>query len=502
MAFPAASRASPASRNSRTSWNCRWPSRSDSICRTPGTAAASTPDAVGMAMRAGAPLQISTSPARSSVISASRIAGRPTPKRACRSRSGGSRSPGLSVAAEDLSLEVGGHLLEQFLALDQLAAPSSTFHAIMLDSHHASGQHRDESDPQQVRPSNSRNGPGGSGQGAGAGSERGPACCRAVRGDRNADRDPWRRRRHGRPVRRLARRAGDDVTLVDVSAPPSRRSTPTGSRSRRRTARRRSIPGAGDGRPGLGRPGRPDRQLRQMLPHRGGGPRGAADDRPGHRRPDACRTAGATPPASPRSSGAERVLVGLTYHSGTLLGAGPRQASRQRHDLHGRARRRAERRASSAVVELFSARRPRRDRVERRACSTRSGRSSRSTAARCRPPALLRFHAHELVAHDGTQPDGGAARARWWRSRRRRASRSTTTSAGPAITGLLEKAVGGKASMLQDVEAGGDRDRGHQRRHRRRRQARRRRRRRSTTRWSGWSRRCRSATSHRRAKAA
>ena len=44
-----------------------------------------------------------------------------------------------------------------------------------------------------------------------------------------------------------------------------------------------------------------------------------------------------------------------------------------------------------------------------------------------------------------------------------------------AITGLLEKAIGGKASMLQDVEAEApDRDRGDQRRHRRGRQARRR----------------------------
>ena len=41
--------------------------------------------------------------------------------------------------------------------------------------------------------------------------------------------------------------------------------------------------------------------------------------------------------------GEDRVLVGLTYHSGTLLGAGQGQASRLRHDLYRRARRQADR---------------------------------------------------------------------------------------------------------------------------------------------------------------
>ena len=120
VALRAASRTRPTSINSRTAWSWRLPSGWDSICRTPGRKADISPAAVGIATRAGAPLPISMSPARSSVISASRIAGRPTPNAACRSRSGGSRSPGLSAPVEDLLLEVVRHLLEQLLALDQL----------------------------------------------------------------------------------------------------------------------------------------------------------------------------------------------------------------------------------------------------------------------------------------------------------------------------------------------------------------------------------------------
>ena len=41
--------------------------------------------------------------------------------------------------------------------------------------------------------------------------------------------------------------------------------------------------------------------------------------------------------------GEDRVLVGLTYHGGTLARAGPRQASGRRHDLYRRAQRQADR---------------------------------------------------------------------------------------------------------------------------------------------------------------
>ena len=69
--------------------------------------------------------------------------------------------------------------------------------------------------------------------------------------------------------------------------------------------------------------------------------------------------------------------------------AGPGQASGRRHDLSRRARRQADRPPRSGRRHFRAAR------ASRRRCptrsSTRSGRSWRSTPARCRPPALLHF---------------------------------------------------------------------------------------------------------------
>ena len=80
VALRAASRTRPTSISSRTRLELAVASGCDSIWRTLGRKPEIRPAAVGIATRAGAPLPISTSPARSRVISASRIAGRPTPK--------------------------------------------------------------------------------------------------------------------------------------------------------------------------------------------------------------------------------------------------------------------------------------------------------------------------------------------------------------------------------------------------------------------------------------
>ena len=291
-------------------------------------------------------------------------------------------------------------------------------------------------------------------------------------------------RRRGRdPDRRLAGRR-------------STRSTRDGLAIEEKDGSHRGDPGAGRRRPGLRRPGRPHRQLRQVLPHRGGGrarPRRCSAPRP---RSCRCRTAGATPTGSPRSSARERVLVGLTYHGGTLLGARPGQASRHRHDLHGRARRPRRRRGWRAIAGALRGAGFEVD-ADRRGSSTRSGRSSRSTSARCRPPALLRFCANELVAHDGTQAMMGGAPRRGGRGR-----------PGAGHRARLRRALGGdhrparEGGRRQGVDAAGrrgraaDRDRRDQRRHRRRPGARhgvadaa------ATRRWSGWSGRCRRSTS-------
>jgi 2-dehydropantoate 2-reductase len=149
--------------------------------------------------------------------------------------------------------------------------------------------------------------------------------------------------------------------------------------------------------------------------------------------------------------GPERVVVGLTYHSGTLVGPG-----RVRHPGAGR----------TVVGELDGAAS---QRVAAIAALLRAGGFETETSGRIRDEiwkklalncctlptsALLRFEAHRLVAHRGTLAlmrgvlDEAVAvaaaqgialdvRERW-----------------PAITGLLKRAVGAKASMLQDVEAG------------------------------------------------
>ena len=165
-----------------------------------------------------------------------------------------------------------------------------------------------------------------------------------------------------------------------------------------------------------------------MLPYRGGGPGGRADDRQGHRRAQPAERLGqraahrrrssarsgcwsASPTMAARCSAPGRVKhpgLGMTY-LGELDGRRPT--------------------ALEARSPRFS-----RGRASRRRCptrsSTRSGRSSRSTPARCRPPALLHFMSHELVAFDGTKALMAASSRRSWRSPRRKASRSTMTSAG------------------------------------------------------------------------
>lgn len=149
-------------------------------------------------------------------------------------------------------------------------------------------------------------------------------------------------------------------------------------------------------------------------------------------------------------AGRERVLVGLTYHSATLLAPGrvkhPGSGITHMGELDGS---RSDR--LSAVAEVF----------ESAHLSTQVSehildeiwRKLALNACTLPTSSLLGFFAHQLNQHEGTRAlmkgllDEVAAVAvaqgieldveeRW-----------------SAITGLLDKAVGAKASMLQDVEA-------------------------------------------------
>jgi len=149
-------------------------------------------------------------------------------------------------------------------------------------------------------------------------------------------------------------------------------------------------------------------------------------------------------------AGTDRVMVGLTYHSATLLAPGrvkhPGSGITYIGELDGR----GSKRLSKAVAAL-------------RAASFDVNISDRIldeiwkklSLNVCTLPtaALLRFFANELVAHDGTVAlmqgllDEVVAVAEAQGIRLDREERWS------AITGLLKQAVGAKASMLQDVEA-------------------------------------------------
>ena len=147
--------------------------------------------------------------------------------------------------------------------------------------------------------------------------------------------------------------------------------------------------------------------------------------------------------------GEERVLVGVTYHSGTVLGPGHLKhtgiGDTHMGELDGTVSERLHR-----VVDAFNA----------AGINTIASDDVLTTIWKklalnvCTLPAsaLLRFYAHQMVEHEGTlsvmrallheavavahaQEIGLDFDERW-----------------EAITTLLARAVGGKASMLQDVE--------------------------------------------------
>ena len=149
--------------------------------------------------------------------------------------------------------------------------------------------------------------------------------------------------------------------------------------------------------------------------------------------------------------GEDRVLVGLTYHGGTLLAPGrvkhPGTGMTYIGELGGGSTDRLGR-----VVETF-----RKAEIE----TTRSDRIldevwKKLALNACTLPVagLLHFMSHELVAFDGTKSLMAAILKEVVAVAHAQGIALDYDERWAAITGLLEKAVGGKASMLQDVEAG------------------------------------------------
>lgn len=148
--------------------------------------------------------------------------------------------------------------------------------------------------------------------------------------------------------------------------------------------------------------------------------------------------------------GEDRVLVGLTYHSGTLLAPG-----RVKHPGSG----------MTFIGELSGKTTPRLERVvstfrEAGFETTLSPRIldevwKKLALNACTLPtaALMRFFAHELVAFDGAKSVMAAILKEVVAVAQAQGIALDHDERWSAITGLLEKAVGGKASMLQDVEA-------------------------------------------------
>jgi len=148
--------------------------------------------------------------------------------------------------------------------------------------------------------------------------------------------------------------------------------------------------------------------------------------------------------------GAERVLVGLTYHSATLLAPG-----RVKHPGAG----------VTHVGELNGEMTPR---LRAIAQALREGGFETVESARildevwkklalnaCTLPTagLLRFFAHELVAYESAKSLMAAVLREVVDVAHAQGIALDYDERWQAITSLLERAVGGKPSMLQDVEA-------------------------------------------------
>ena len=148
--------------------------------------------------------------------------------------------------------------------------------------------------------------------------------------------------------------------------------------------------------------------------------------------------------------GVDRVLVGLTYHGGTLLAPGhakhPGIGMTYIGEVSGKVSPRLE-----SIVATF-----RKAGFEVTQSTTILDEVWKKLALNaCTLPtsALLGFQSHQLVAHAGILAEMRAILEEVVAVATAQGIALDFDERWAAITGLLEKAVGGKSSMLQDVEA-------------------------------------------------
>lgn len=148
--------------------------------------------------------------------------------------------------------------------------------------------------------------------------------------------------------------------------------------------------------------------------------------------------------------GEDRVLVGLTYHSGTLLAPGkvkhPGSGMTYIGELTGRPTARL-----VNVIDVF--RNAGLEAVLSESILDEVWKKLALNACTLPTAALLRFFAHELVAFPPAKQEMAAILEEVVAVANAQGIALDYDERWAAITGLLEKAIGGKASMLQDVEA-------------------------------------------------
>jgi 2-dehydropantoate 2-reductase len=148
--------------------------------------------------------------------------------------------------------------------------------------------------------------------------------------------------------------------------------------------------------------------------------------------------------------GEDRVLVGLTYHGGTLLAPGrvkhPGSGMTYIGELTGKPTERL-----AKVIEVFRAAQIETTQSER--ILDEVWKKLALNACTLPVAGLLKFMSHELVAFDGTKNLMASILREVVAVAKAQGIALDYDERWAAITGLLEKAIGGKASMLQDVEA-------------------------------------------------
>ncbi|MBB6409190.1 ketopantoate reductase family protein [Mesorhizobium sangaii] len=148
--------------------------------------------------------------------------------------------------------------------------------------------------------------------------------------------------------------------------------------------------------------------------------------------------------------GEDRVLVGLTYHGGTLLAPGrvkhPGSGMTYIGELTGKPTERL-----GKVIDVFRAAQIETTQSER--ILDEVWKKLALNACTLPVAGLLHLMSHELVAFEGTKLLMAAILKEVVAVANAQGIALDYDERWAAITGLLEKAIGGKASMLQDVEA-------------------------------------------------